>query len=200
MDAPVVAHGLDQSVDGGLHLLVFAVGHEVTEERVVGLGGQLLQLRGGRGIPGLGLLRLRQVESLEEDLLQLLRGGKVQIRLPRQFAGGGDFLVKAGAVVVGELLQLRVVHSNARVFHGREVQGQRDFQVEVQLGLAGGLNLWGEGLHQFGDSLGALGAGGFVRQFVAHVALHHVRQAESAHVGAQQIRRQGRVMLNSVKL
>ena len=45
-------------------------------------GRQLLQFSGCRGVAGLGLLRLGQIEVIEQHLLQLFWAGEVQRGIP----------------------------------------------------------------------------------------------------------------------
>ena len=56
-----------------------AVAQQVLEERVLGLGVQVLQRVGVGGVAGLDLLRLRQPELVEQHLLQLLRRAEVHL-------------------------------------------------------------------------------------------------------------------------
>ena len=93
VNASIVLDGFHQPIDGGLHLLVFPVRHQVREEWVIGLGSQLFQLARSGGITGLGLFGLGQIKVLEKHLLQLLRAGEVQLWIPRDLPRCGNLFL-----------------------------------------------------------------------------------------------------------
>ena len=61
---------------------------------MIGLGSQLFQLARSGGITGLGLLGLGQIKVLEKHLLQLLRAGEVQLRIPRDLPRCGNLFLQ----------------------------------------------------------------------------------------------------------
>ncbi len=124
------------------------------------LRGQALDLRGGRGVTGLGLLRLGHAEGLEEDDLQLLRARQVEGGVTGQLAGGGLLLLHLVEEGRQLLLERPDVHRDARRLHPGEDPGERDLQVAVELvggdllqldgQFLGELEHRGRGVHQGG--------------------------------------------------
>ena len=109
----------DQSVDGLAQLRAVAPGEQLLEQRVLGLGEQLLEGLGVGGVAGLDLLRLGQVALAEEDLLQLL--GRAEVERPphepmRLLLGTPH----VGAELVGQRRQAGQVDGDARMLHLRE--------------------------------------------------------------------------------
>lgn len=79
VDAAVGGDGLDQAFDGGAEPGLLAVAEHDHGQVVLGLAYQPGERVGVRGVPGLGLLGLRQVQLAEEDLLELLGRAEVEL-------------------------------------------------------------------------------------------------------------------------
>ena len=103
MDASIGGDGRGQGVDHLLELDAVAVGEQEPEEVVPrspfvrGLRVQVRQGLGVRRVPGLRLLRLGQAKVVEEELLELLGAGEVDLasrRSPRSLARGVDGLAE----------------------------------------------------------------------------------------------------------
>ena len=94
VDAAVLMGGLEQAVHGLAQLDRVAVGHQGDQERVSGLDQQVGQRLGIGGETGLDLLGARQMQLFEQDHLQLLGTGEI------------DLMADRGERVVGCLVHL----------------------------------------------------------------------------------------------
>lgn len=132
MNAPVRLHRLDKALEGDLELLVLSVREEVVEERMRVLRGKLLDFLRGRGVAGLCLLRLRQIERLEEDDLKLLGRIEVELVVFSNLARGLLLLRDLLGKELELVLQATHVHRDAGGLHAREDARERQLEVGVE--------------------------------------------------------------------
>ena len=125
MNAAIRLNRLDEAFQRGLHLLVLAVRQEMIEERMRVASSQLLNFLGGGGIAGLGLLRLRHIESLEKHCLQLLRRVQVEGVIPRQLTCSALLFVDLLNEGIALGFQDVLVHGNAGSLHTGQNGHQR---------------------------------------------------------------------------
>ena len=172
-------------------------------------GRQLLNFLGRRGVAGLGLLRLRHIESIEKHSLQLLWRVQVEGIIARQLAGGTLLLVDVLNEGVALSFQDVLVHGDAGGFHTREDRHQRQLQVGVELEGIDVLQLLSQLRGQLHDGTGLVHQRVIVedRQLLAglaqrllQMALVHIAELIGALPRAQQVSGDGCVVGDAGKL
>ena len=225
VDASVGGDGRGQGVDHLLELDAVAMGEQESEEvvprspLVCGLRVQVRQGLSIRRVPGLRLLRLRQAEVIEEQLLELLGARQVDLasrRSPCSLARGIDSL----AELVGQPFKHGRVSGDTDVFHLAEEDRQRHLHVGEQRGLGAflqaGTQSRGERVQVGGQLAGPHLSGARASSHVTEIeeslrvallflddntenAREHILQLVGALIGMREVRRQHRVELDATE-
>ena len=205
VNSPVLADGLDQPLDGRLHLLRLAERHQPLQERVIVGLGQVLQLLGGGGVARLRLLGLRHAQLVEKHLLQLFRRPQIQLRPvddpARRVLGRGLRLRR----LVAQGLELGDVHRDPGTLHPRQNRRERHLDVRVDVVKPIGVEFRGQRTREIEHRDGAVGVAGAglveqrqlalrLRQRAVEVPLQDVVQRVTALAGPQEVRGQERVV------
>ena len=131
MNPAIRGRRFQQPIDGDLESGGVAVDQHVFEERVAGLIEQALQSIGIRGVAGLGLLRLRHAEFVEQHHLKLLGRTEVDLLADHRIRGLRGVPDRVAEFAL-QRLELVGVDGDARGLHGGQRGLHRQFHLTQQ--------------------------------------------------------------------
>ena len=133
MDTAVGLHGLNESLERGLKLLILAVREQVIQEGMRMVDRELLDFFRRRGIARLGLLRLWKIQRLEQDSLKLFRRIQVEFVIASKLARG--FFLSLNVISEYFLLRFQGVYvdSDSDSFHLGQDRHEWNLEFGVEL-------------------------------------------------------------------